>query len=369
MKLVRIKAIARKEFIQIWRDPLSLVMAFLMPVILLFIYGYAISFDVDSIATIVHDNDKSSFSRELVAQFRESGRFDVIAYPETQDDVDVYFDKGIARVAVIIPYDFSKNIEKHQYTSVQVIIDGSDSNTATIAQGYVNALSLQFAQRLSGAGFVPLIDTRSRVWYNQELKSRNYIVPGIIAVIMAVIVSLLTSLTIAREWDRGTMEQLISTPVKPSELLAGKLIPYFIIGLTDTILTILMGTLVFGVPLKGSVILLLILSAIFLFGGLSQGILISILGKTQPLATQIAMLSSFLPTFLLSGLIFPIANMPEVLRVFTYVIPARYYVTILKGIFLKGSGFGILLTEAVLLMLFAIVVYAVANRKFHKRIE
>ncbi|MFO0753782.1 MAG: ABC transporter permease subunit, partial [Thermodesulfovibrionales bacterium] len=214
----------------------------------------------------------------------------------------------------------------------------------------------------------PLIDPRARVWYNPELKSRNYIIPGLIAVIMAVIAALLTSLTVAREWERGTMEQLISTPVKTPELITGKLIPYFLIGIADMILSVFLAVFLFGVPLKGSALLLLALSSLFLFGGLSLGILISIVARSQLVASQIAMVATFLPVFLLSGFMYSISNMPAALQVITYAIPARYFVTILKGIFMKGSTIRLLLTETVLLAFFGLAVFALANRKFRKRI-
>jgi len=369
MKLLRVKAIAKKELIQIWRDPLSLAMAFLMPVILLFIYGYAITFDIDKISTVVLDMDKSSLSRELVNQFHESGYFRVNYYVESYKAIDPYLDSGRARVAIVIPEDFSKNIQKGYAAQVEVLIDGSDSNTATIAQGYALAITEDFSRRIRRTPVTPLIDSRSRVWYNNELKSRNFIIPGLIAIIMSVIIALLTSLTIAREWDRGTMEQLISTPVKTPELILGKLIPYFLIGFADTILTILMSTLLFHVPLRGSVTLLLVLSGVFLFGGLSFGILISITGRTQLAASQAALITSFLPAFMLSGFLFSISNMPKPLQIVTYIIPARYFVTILKGIFLKGSTLKVLLPEALLLSLFAVLIFVAANRKFRKRIE
>jgi ABC-2 type transport system permease protein len=369
MRILRVKAIAKKEFIQIWRDPFSLAMAFLMPVILLFIYGYAITFDIDRIATIVYDSDKSSMSRELVAQFKESGYFRLIGYVEGYREIDPYLDAGTAKVAIVIPHDFSENVKTGRNAQVEVLLDGGDSNTATIAQGYIVAISERFAQRMQGGRITPLIDARSRVWYNTELKSRNFIIPGLIAVIMSVIIALLTSLTVAKEWDRGTMEQLISTPVQVPELILGKLIPYFIIGFTDTIFSVLMSTLLFDVPLRGSIGLLLLLSALFLFGGLSFGILISIAGRTQLVASQMAMLTSFLPAFMLSGFIFSISNMPKPLQVVTYFIPARYFVTILKAIFLKGSPLKLLLVETVLLMLFAVLVFIAANRKFRKKVE
>jgi ABC-2 type transport system permease protein len=369
MNLSRARAVARKEWIQIKRDPFSLILAFLLPVILLVIYGYAISFDVDNITTIVYDRDKSSISRELIAEFERSGYFSVIAYIDTYGAIDGYLDSGRSKVALIIPYDFSKKIRARRQTSAEIIIDGSDANTANIAQGYISAITTRFSERLGATAASPLIDLRARVWYNPELKSRNFIIPGLIAIIMSVIASLLTSLTVAREWDRGTMEQLISTPVKPAELVIGKLTPYFLIGFADTILSVLMGTFLFDVPLRGSVALLLAVSGIFLFGGLSLGVLLSVTVKNQLVASQYAMLVSFLPSFLLSGFIFSIANMPPPLQAFTYVVAARYFVTALKGIFLKGIGLEFLALEVILLTLYGAAVFFLTVNRLKKRIE
>ena len=369
MKLGRVKAITRKEFIQIWRDPISLAMAFVTPLLLLFIYGYAVTFDVDNITMLIYDMDKSSFSRELLNEFTQSGYFTEVSYVETYDAIDPYLDGNTAKVAIIIPHNFSKQIRTKRPTEVAVILDGANSNAANIAQGYIAAIAQRYVQRMEGGTVTPIIDVRNRVWYNTELKSRNFIIPGLIAVIMAVMIALLTSLTVAKEWDRGTMEQLISTPVKPIELVVGKLAPYFAIGVADTILVILMSTELFHVPLRGSVFLLLALSAIFLFGGLSLGILISIVGRDQIVATQMSMLSSFLPAFLLSGFIFSISNMPAALQVVTYAIPARYFVTILKGIFLKGLTWQFLVLETLLLSVYGVLVFVVAVKKFKKRID
>jgi len=368
MKFVRIKAIAKKELIQIARDPLSLAMAFLMPVMLLFLFGYAITLDVNNITTVVHDLDRSSLSRELVEAFRESGYFSVIDHLDNSRQIDSYLDSGKAQVAISIPEDFSEDIVTSRKAELQVIVDGSDSNTATIALGYASGIINLYSERIKGVKLVPLVDIRGRVWYNPELESRNYIIPGLIAVIMSVIAALLTSLTVAREWERGTMEQLISTPVKVPELIAGKLVPYFLIGLIDMVLSILMATLVFEVPLRGSLPLLMILSGIFLFGGLSVGILISITAKSQLVSSQIAMVVTFLPAFLLSGFMYAITNMPDALQLVTYIMPARYFVTILKGIFLKGISLEFMAVETVLLSLFGLAVFALANRKFKKKV-
>jgi len=369
MKFLRVRAVAKKELIQIWRDPLSLAMAFLMPVMLLFIFGYAITLDVDNLKTVVFDLDKSSISRELVDSFRASGYFTIVGNIDDQKEIDSYLDSGRAFVALSIPKDFSTNVKAGKEASLQFIVDGSDSNTATIAFGYISAITEMYSQRIRGGRITPLLDPRVRVWYNPELKSRNFIIPGLIAVIMAVITALLTSLTIAREWERGTMEQLISTPVKVPELILGKLIPYFFIGMIDVLFSVLLAVFLFDIPLRGSPLLLMLLSGIFLFGGLSLGILISIAAKSQLVASQIAMIATFLPAFLLSGFMYSISNMPKPLQAFTHIIPARYFVTMLKGIFLKGSTLQFLLFETLLLSFFGLSVFALANRKFRKRID
>lgn len=368
MKLSRIKSIAKKEAIQISRDPLSLAMAFLMPVILLFIFGYAITLDVNDLRTIVHDRDKTAYSRELISEFEKSGYFSIVAYTDDEREIDKYLDSGRAQVAVEIPKDFSKDLKSGKLIDLQAIVDGSDSNTASIALGFLSAIPEIYTQRLTGKAKAPLIEPRVRVWYNPELKSRNFIIPGLIAVIMMVIAALLTSLTIAREWERGTMEQLISTPVKTPELIIGKLAPYFLIGFIDMIMTALLTVYLFGVPFRGSVVIFLAISSVFLFGGLSLGILISIVAKSQLVASQIAMVATFMPAFLLSGFLFAIVNMPPPLRAITRIIPARYFVTVLKGVFLKGSPFRLLVTEGFFLLIFAAAVFALANRKFKKRI-
>ena len=369
MKLQRIRAITRKELIHIRRDPLSMAMAFLLPAILLVIYGYAVTFDVERIETAVCDLDKSSMSRELVNELTRSGYFKVVAYLDGYKEIDYLLDRGVAKVAVAVPVDFSKRVRAGRPATLELVLDGSNSNTASIASGYLSAIAGTYTVRVRGQAAAPLVDARSRVWYNTELRSRNFIIPGLIAVIMAVIVALLTSLTVAREWDRGSMEQLISTPVKPAEVVIGKLIPYFIIGLIDTVLAVFMSATLFGVPLRGSIPLLLALSSIFLFGGLSTGILISIATKTQTVASQVAMLNSFLPAFLLSGFIFSISNMPGPLQGITYLIPARYFVTILKGIFLKGVSLDFLLRETVLLGVYGTGVFLLAIKKFKKRMD
>lgn len=369
MSFVRLRAIVKKESIQILRDPFSLAMAFIMPLMLLFIFGYAISLDVDKLTTVVNDLDNTSTSRELVRQFAASGYFKVVRYVGRYQDIDYYLDSGKARIAIAIPADFQSRVAARKDAHFQIIVDGSDSNTATIALGYASGVAEQAIRRLSNSVSVPTIDTRVRVWYNPELKSRNFIIPGLVAVIMAVVGALLTSLTIAREWERGTMEQLISTPVKVPELIIGKLVPYFVIGLIDVLLSVVLGIFLFGVPLKGSLAVLLVVSSIFLFGILSLGILVSIIAKSQVLASQFAMISSYLPAFLLSGFMFAIPNMPTALQVISYVVPARYFVGMMKDIFLKANPLSFLLFDMVLLLLFGGVLFIAANRRLRKVME
>jgi len=261
-------------------------------------------------------------------------------------------------------------------------VDGSDANTATIAMGYASIVTLSYSQAISlrairhggGAAAAPPhwrhqpLDLRARVWFNEELESRNFIIPGLIAVIMMVIAALLTSLTVAREWERGTMEQLISTPLRVSELILGKLAPYFVIGLVDLALAVLMGEFLFGVPLRGSVALLFGMAAIFLAGSLALGLLISILTKSQLLANQLALVLTFLPAFLLSGFMFAIPNMPSPIQLFTYLIPARYFITMLKGIYLKGVGLEVLAWEAMFLTIFGVIIVVLAVATFKKKV-
>ncbi|MBF0320766.1 MAG: ABC transporter permease [Nitrospirae bacterium] len=369
MRLRRLLAIAKKELIQIYRDPFSLALAFLLPVVLMFIFGYAITFDVNNIKMAVYDEDRSPQSRQLIRSFTSSGYFNIVGYAEKLSGIDRYINEGRATVAVVISSDFSKNLKTGKLTtpSIEVIVDGSDSNTATIAIGYISTITGSLFGLTHGSP-VRKIDLRLRVWYNPELKSRNSIIPGLIAVIMIIISALLTSLTVAREWERGTMEQLISTPIRKSELIAGKVLPYFLIGFIDMLITVGVSVLVFDVPLKGSVFLIMSLSGVFLFAGLSLGIFISIATKSQVMANQIAMVQTFLPSYLLSGFMYAITNMPPAIQVVTYLVPARYFIEILKGIFLKGNTLRLLFVQVILLFIYGMFVFIAANRKFKKLI-
>jgi ABC-2 type transport system permease protein len=369
-------AVARKEFIHIFRDPRSLGMAIAIPMLLLVLFGYALTLDVDNVPTVVWDQSESHISRDFISRFRDSAYFSIRGYVRTYREVERAIDSGSALAALIIPRDFASLIEAGRSAPVQLIVDGSDSNTATIATGYAEIVTQTYSlevtlnqiRRSSGRQLQLPLDLRPRVWFNADLESKNYIIPGLIAVIMNVIAALLTSLTVAREWETGTMEQLISTPVKARELVLGKLLPYFTIGMFDVLLAVLMGKFLFRVPLRGNVALVFGMAAVFLAGALAVGILISIVTRSQLLSSQLAMTITYLPSLLLSGLMFAITNMPKPLQVITYLIPARYFVKLLKSIYLKGVGLEILIVEAGLLTIFGAIMVALANVKFKKKL-
>jgi len=376
MKPRRLWAISRKEFLHIIRDPRSLGMAIAIPMLMLFLYGYALTLDVDRVPTVVWDQSETALSRKLVARFDGSPYFTVVHYVNGYDAIQRAVDTRQALVGLVIGRDFAQRLAAGRDAPLQMIVDGSDSNTATIAIGYAEVITELFSQELittqvERAGIeaprVP-VEVRPRVWFNAELQSKNFIIPGLIAVIMMVIAALLTSLTVAREWERGTMEQLISTPVKETELIVGKIIPYFAIGMFDMLLAVLMGQFLFQVPLRGNVALLFGTAAIYLAGVLSLGVLISVLTKSQLLASQLAMVLTFLPAFLLSGFVFAISNMPKVIQVVTYVVPARYFVKILGGIYLKGVGLETLGYEVLLLTAFGVVATLLAVARFKKKL-
>jgi ABC-2 type transport system permease protein len=286
-------------------------------------------------------------------------------------------DEGTVKMGLVLPWDFSKTVKAGRKGAVQVLLDGSDSNTANIVLSYAQAISRQYTQektflkidRIGGQKPISPLEGQTRIWFNEDLESKNYFIPGLVAVIMSIIGVLLTGQVIAREWEKGTMELLISTPVRKGELIIGKLCPYFFLGLLDLFLSILMGEWVFQVPLRGSVALLLILSCIYILVALALGLTISTLAKTQLLANQMAMVIGFLPTFLLSGFTFVIANMPVWLQIITYGIAPRYYVTILKEIFLKGADISLLWRETLILMGLAFAGLWVATKSFRKELR
>jgi ABC-2 type transport system permease protein len=367
MSFRRTRAVARKEFLHILRDPRSLTMALALPFLLLMLFGYALSLDVDRIPTIVYDQDGSPESRELIARIQGSRYFQVLGFAGRYADIQSKIDTSECLLGLVIPRGYGHDTVSGREVFIQVLLDGSDSNTASIALGYVEAVTMAHALELQGRKAMP-VEPRVRVWYNNELKSRNFIVPGLIAVILMIIAALITSLTIAREWEMGTMEQLLSTPLRPAELVLGKLSAFFVVGLVDMLIAIVTGVAVFGVPLRGNAFFLFASSCLFLFGALCWGIFLSAVTRSQVLAFQAGILSSFLPAFLLSGFIYSIESMPAVVQVVTHVVPARYFVTLLKGVFLKGVGVRILWGELAFLAAYALIVFAAATRKVGQKV-
>jgi ABC-2 type transport system permease protein len=369
----RLLAVARKEVLQLRRDTRSLLLAFLLPLLLLVLFGYAISWDVDHIRAAVLDQDRRAPSRALRDALQASGYFDGVAELGRPAAIDAALEGGRAQIVFVIPPDFSADLEAGREARLQAIVDGSDANTATIVLAYAEAVVGTYSAevRLAGArratSRLPAV-AESRVWYNEELRSRNMIVPGLVAVIMMIIAALLTSLTIAREWERGTMEQLAATPVRRLEVVLGKLLPYLGIGLLDVAAASLLGTVLFDVPLRGSPWLLMALSTAFLVGALGLGIFISAVARSQLLATQVAMLATFLPAFLLSGFMFSIEVMPAPLRALTYLVPARYFLVVTRGIFLKGVGVEVLRVQGLLMIAFAAAGVAAATARFRKEL-
>jgi ABC-2 type transport system permease protein len=376
MNYQRFRAVFRKEARHILRDPRSLLAALAIPVVMIMLFGYALTLDVDRIPTIILDQDHTPQSRNLADDFAGSRYFTVTRALGGYEAIVDAINQNRAMLAVVIPRGFSRTLARSEEAKVQLILDGSDSNTASIAAGYAEALVLAHAVSLRdkalksrGMGdFKMPVDARIRVLYNHEMKSKNFIIPGIIAVVLMIIAALLTSLTIAREWESGTMEQLLSTPLRPAELLLGKLCAYFVLGMADVALALLIGLGVFDVPMRGNPFFVVFTSGLFLFGALCWGIFISTITRSQLLAFQASIISSFLPAFLLSGFIYSIENMPLVIQQITRIVPSRYFVTILQGVFLKGTGLQVLWLEVLVLAVYAAVVFLLASRAMKQKV-
>lgn len=376
MNLRRLKAVARKEFLHVLRDPRSLMMGIGMPMMLLFLFGYALTMDVDRVPLAVWDQSRSVESREFISRFTGSRYFDLRISTDNYRRIEQAIDQRDALIALVIPADFAARLSRGETATVQTVVDGSDPNTATIALGYAEATAREYSRQVAinqtrRAGLnlkLPALELRPRVWFNSDMVSRNFIFPGLVAVVMMIMAAILTSLCMAREWETGTMEQLMVTPVSAAELIFGKLAPYFCIGMLDLLLCVGVGQFIFDVPLRGSLSLLTLLSLLFLFGALSFGILISIITRSQLLASQVGIVTTVLPAFLLSGFIFPIENMPLPIQTVTHIVTARYFVFILRGIYLKDVGMGILWPEVLFLAVFGIIVMTVAVLKFKKKI-
>ncbi len=370
INLRRVFAVARKEFIHILRDPVSLGLALGIPVTLVLLLGYALNLDLKDIPLKVLDRSQTAESRLLTDSFRGSPYFDLRGGARSYEDLEKSLLKGDILAAVVIPADFAPKVRSGAGASIQLFIDGCEATVALSTRAYMEALLLK-----RGVSLVParlrgsMTQLESRIWYNPANESTWTLVPGVLTVVILVVTSILASTTVAKEWENGTMEQLLSTPVRRSELLLGKGLPYMAIGFVDVIFSVLAGGLLFHVPLRGSVVLLMFCSMIFLTGSLGFGLLASVKTRTQIIASQAALVGGFIPTLLLSGMVFSIENLPRPLQLFSYVVPGRYYITILRDIYLKGVGFSMIAEEVFFLILYAVVMALLALRALSMKLE
>lgn len=378
MKWRRVWAIARKEALQVVRDPRSLMIALALPLLQMFMIGYGMNLDIKHIPLCVVDQERSPQSTDLVHRFAASRYFDLVHQPDTVVQVTRDIDRSNCQLAAVIPPDFSHRLVTPGGTAVQLLVDGTDSNTATIAAGYAsavigamaNSVQLELIGRRGGhIETLTPVEVRARVWFNEELESSYFIIPGVVALVMTIVGAQLTSLTIAREWERGTMELLVSTPVTPMELMVGKLCPYFLVGLIDAAICLLLSVFWFQVPFRGTVAALFLTTSLFLLVVLCIGYWVSVTVRSQVGASQIALIITMLPTTLLSGFSFPIDQMPVLVQDVTYLVSARYYVTLLKALFLKGSTLAELWQPIACLGAYALVMVVLAARAFRKTLD
>jgi ABC-2 type transport system permease protein len=374
LNLINIKAIAEKEFYHLIRDFRSLYMAFLMPLLLILLFGYALSLDVDNVSVVVVDHDRSPLTRDLLSKLNASPYFNITGYPTDVSSAVSYLDKGSATIAIVFPPDFTERIKSGNDSPMQIIMDGTDPNYATISRGYIesfienynNTLLADFLNRTGIERINIPVNGRVRIWFNEELESTNFIVPGIIAIIIMIVGVILTSLVIAREYENGTMETIKSLPIKAEEFFLGKAIPYYFIAFTDVLVSVFMGQVLFGVVIKGSFILMLMASTVYIMVALAMGLFISVAVKSQLVANQIAILTSYLPALMLSDFVFPIENMPLILRKISYIVPARYFIDILNGLYLRNIGLTYLWKDYLILILMFFLFFILTFKKLRK---
>lgn len=378
MKWRRVKAIVVKESLQIVRDPRSLMIALLIPLLQMFMLGYGVSLDIKHIPLCAYDREGSQASQDLLRRFTASPYFALHSVAGSYAEVARGLDGGGCSMAIVIPAGFSKGLADAGQGKVQALFDATDTNTASIAANYARAIvagysadtQLAFIERRGGSVQTATpVDLQARVWFNEDLVSRNFIIPGVVALVMAIVGSQLSSLTIAREWERGTMELLVSTPVQPMELMLGKLLPYFVIGMVDACICLALAVFWFAVPYRGTLAALFLTTGLFLTVMLCIGYYVSVAIRSQVGASQVALVLTMLPTTLLSGFTFPIEQMPVAVQSITYVVSGRYYVTILKALFLKGAPWSELVLPMLALALYAAVMVILAARAFRKTLD
>jgi len=368
----------KKEFLQFKRDPRMFGMILIAPVIQLVFLGLAANLDVDNIKTIVYDMDKSYTSRNFIERFTSSGYFTVVDYVDNYDEVTEAIDKAEVILALVIPSDFEEKINRHETAQVQAIFDGSDGNTASVSAGYVQVITTEYSKnimldflRKSGSVFIPQsnFNAQIRVWYNPTLKTRNFMVPGIVGLLVTLITLILTSLAVVKEKEIGTMEQLIVTPLKPYQMIIGKLVPFMILGFIAVIIVLAAMSVIFNIPVKGSILFLFFSSFLYVLSTLGLGLFVSTISKTQAQAMMIAIFAVMMPMIYLSGFAFPIENMPKIIQYISYIIPLRYFITIIRGVILKGTGFAELWGNALVLFGMGVAILAISSLQFRKRLD
>jgi len=365
----RILAIVRKELLHILRDPRSLVIIFLLPILMVLLYGHAITFDIRDIRLGLLDEDKSPAARDLVEGLISSNYFQLSGILERREAIEEAFLHRRMIAVLIIPRGFGASYGSRPLSEVQVILDGSNANTATVAMNYIRAYFVNRSLQANALVLQPPIELQPRVWYNPDLKSVNFIVPGLVAIIMMLICALLTSVTVARERETGTMEQILVSPVRALEIIAGKTLPYILLAFLAGLLVILFAWIWFGVPFRGEPLWLLFYALIFIYTCLSLGIFISARVPNQQLALMFAMVSTFLPSILLSGFIFPVASMPRLLQYLSYIVPAKYFLVIIRGLMLKGVEGAQLWQPALFLLAFGTVLILISIKRFKINLE
>ncbi len=367
-----------KEFLQLKRDPRLFGIIFIAPILQLILLGYAANLDINNINTVVYDQDKTETSRNFIENFSSSKYFSINNYADNYGQVTDDINKGKALWALVIPKDFEKDLKRNQQADVQAIFDGSDGNKAGIAFGYVSNLVSSYSQKIlleaknkSGLKIAlsGIITPELRVWYNPDLETRYFMLPGIMGLILTIITTTLMAMAIVKEREIGTLEQIIVTPIKPKQLIIGKTIPFIIVGFMDVLLVMAVMVFWFGIPIRGDFWFLIVASFIYVLSSLGLGLFISTVSKTQQQAMMVAMFGILLPMNFLSGFAFPIENMPHWIQVMTYAIPLRYYIEILRGVILKGDGFLQLIPQTIVLLGMGLLILFLSSLRFRKRLE
>jgi ABC-2 type transport system permease protein len=364
-------AVGRKELRQIVRDRRSLLVLLFVPAFFLLLYGYALSFDVQNIQLAVHDSDRTPASRELVTAFVRSGYFQLVADVSSSREYEALIDRGDARAALVIPPGLQEHLLTGRRVPVQIVINGDNSNTATTVMGYalsvVQSVSAQYQRQASQPVSASLVSVESRVWYNPQLRSALFLIPGLIAYIGMISAVISTALSVVREKERGTLEQVRMAPIGTGAYVIGKTLPYFAISLVSSVFIVLASMVLFDLPMNGSWVLLLLALSLYLAGALGLGLMVSTIAESQQVAFQIAVLVSFLPTMILSGFVFPIASMPPVIQAVTYVVPARYFIVALRAIVLKGAGLATFWHQLAALAIYAALMLLLASTRLKRQ--